>query len=68
MKDLWKAKEEADRLLHRAAAAQRRYDEAVADGLPERELERLKHVADAMAKDFDDYVQQAFGRDGASIH
>lgn len=50
MKDPWKAKEEADRLSHRAAVAQSRYDEAVIDGLPAQELERLKQVADARAK------------------
>ncbi|MBA1200435.1 hypothetical protein G7009_01280 [Pseudomonas capeferrum] len=68
MKDLWKAKEESDRLLRRAATAQRRYDDAVTEDRPAEEIERLKHTADAMAKDFDDYIQQAFGRGGASLH
>ena len=68
MADLWKAKEEADRLLRRAAVAQRRCEEAIEEGLPAQELERLKHVADAMAQDFDDYVQEAFGRPGAPLH
>lgn len=61
MKELWNAKEEADRLLRRAAAAQRHYEEAEAEGRPTEELERLRYVVDAMAKDFDDYVQEAFG-------
>lgn len=68
MKDLWKAKEESDRLLRRAVEAKRRCDRAMEEGGSAVEIERLHRIADAMAKDFDDYVQEAFGRQGASLH
>lgn len=68
MTDLWKAQEEANLILRQAIEATKRRDAAVAEGRPAAEIERLSEEVEALEKAFHDYLQQAFGRDGASLH
>lgn len=68
MKDLWTAQEEANRLVRQAAESMKRLDAAIVEGRPAEEIYCLSLEVEALEKAFHDYLQQAYGRDGASLH